>query len=259
MIIRLLLLVLMFWPLNLMAAPSPDAVQAELERSVQRASATGKKTDAWQRQRQGILEEIQDAELKLEWARFQLQKRERWLLAEKKNSAILAANIASAQETRDKLAPFLEVLYADLEEEVETDLPFHGDERRRRLAFIREALDDQGASLSDKLGKLLQAMQVELDYGYSTDVVETIVADGGEQVQATIFRLGRLALFRLLDRGTRAQRFDDKAGQWQDLPEGSASEIAKAVEVARKKRVTTVLSLPLAVLPLKDDLLAEEK
>mgnify|MGYP002398469862 CR=1 FL=1 len=183
------------------AGPSePEQLRDKLESSVQQASQVGKETAAWQMEKQRLLSEIQDFELKAAWADYQLEKTEKWLATEQNNVETLAGNLKKAASTREQLEPLLEVFYADLEDHVRADLSFLADERKRRLAHIRSTLDDPEASLSDKLGRLFEAMQVEVDYGYSVDVTEELVKNSeGEDTQAVVFRLGRLSLFRFLE------------------------------------------------------------
>lgn len=236
-----------FWLASNVLAESkgPEQLRNRLEMSVKNASDVGQKTAAWQVERQRLLEQIQDLDLKAAWADFQLEKTEKWLSTEKNNIEILTTNIARATTTREQLEPFFEVLYADLENHVLLDLPFLTEERRRRLAYIRSTLDDPEAQLSDKLGRLLEAMQVEVDYGYTVEVSEELTeGDAGETVQAMIFRLGRLSLFRLLSNNSHLERYDSDDDVWRPLPDGSIFEMEKAIEIARKKRVSSLLFLP---------------
>ena len=228
------------------AAPTdPEQLRDRLEASVKQASKTGEKTAAWQMEREHLLEEIQDLELKAAWAEFQLGKTEKWLATERSNVETLTENLARAATTREQLEPFLEVLYGNLEDHVLADLPFLKEERNRRLAYIRSTLDSPEASLSDKLGRLLEAMQVEVDYGYNVEATQELVQTSkGESVQATVLRLGRLSLFRLLGDNSHLERYDREKKLWQKLPDSSIFEVEKAIEIARKKRVSTLLFLP---------------
>lgn len=239
------MLVLVLWPSVIFSSTTPEIVQKSLQESVDKAAGVGQKNGDWARESFGILQEIQNAELQLEWTTFQLEKTERWLAAEQQNTSILQENLKQAQKTRDNLAPFLEVLYADLETHVTRDLPFHQEERMRRLDFIRGTLDDPQASLSDKVGRLLEAMQVELDYGYTVDVTDAVMEAEGGKEQTTVFRVGRLALFRLLDNGVRAQRYNKVSKNWDDVSDVFVKEIVHGIEIARKNRVTSILSLPI--------------
>ena len=226
-------------------AAGPEDVHKTLESSISRASKAGSTTKKWMEEREGLIQELQNLELKDAWTQFQLERTQRYLLSEKKNIAVLQENLAQAGKTRNTLAPFLEVLYFDLETHVKSDLPFAQEERNRRLAFIRSSLDDPDAGLSDKFGRLLGAIQIESDYGYSVDITQEVVENiqGGSE-QVFVFRLGRLGLFRLMEADSHVQRYTKATGEWQDLSKPNIGELRKAMEIARKKRVTTLVELP---------------
>lgn len=240
-------LLLMFSGHHCLAAENdPVHLQKQLEQSITKASDVGKKTAAWQRERESLLAEIQDLELKAAWADFQLEKTEKWLSTENKNTEILETNLAKAANTREQLEPFFEVLYEGLEAHIASDLPFLQKERTRRLAHIRSTLDTGDASLSDKLGRLLEAMQVEVDYGYTVDVTKELVHNqNGNTTEASVFRLGRLSLFRLLENGTQLEGYDKDKNTWVPLTNKVIPDVEKAMEIARKKRVSTLLYLPI--------------
>jgi hypothetical protein len=226
-------------------AAGPEAVVQTLEKSVSRASKTGAAAKKWQEERGILIQELLDLELKDAWTRFQLEKMERFIASEQKNIAVLEENLAQARKTRNTLEPFLEVLYLDLEHHVRGDLPFSGQERDRRLAFIRSCLDDADARLPDKFGRILDALQVECDYGYSVAVSQEIVQDAdGKPSQVTLLRLGRLGLFRVFAGSRGIQRFQKDTGVWEDILKTDMGEFKKTMEIALKKRVTTVVELP---------------
>jgi len=226
-------------------AAGPENIHKTLENSIDRSSKAGIATKKWMDEREGLIQELQDLELKDAWTQFQLERTQRYLLSEEKNITVLQENLAQAGKTKNTLAPFLEVLYLDLENHVKSDLPFAGEERNRRLAFIRSSLDDPTASLSDKFGRLLEAIQIESDYGYSVDITQEVVEDiKGGPGQVFVFRLGRLGLFRLMEADSHVQKYTTATGEWQDLSNPNIGELKKAMEIARKKRVTTLVELP---------------
>ncbi len=233
-------------------AAGPEEVHKILENSINRSSKAGSATKKWTEEREGLIQELQDLELKDAWTQFQLERTQRYLLSEENNIAVLQENLVQAGKTKNTLAPFLEVLYLDLENHVKSDLPFAGEERNRRLAFIRSSLDDSAASLSDKFGRLLDAIQIESDYGYSVDVTQEVVEDmKGGPGQVFVFRLGRLGLFRLMEADSHVQKYTKAAGEWQDISKPDIGELRKAMEIARKKRVTTLVELPVGSLAVE--------
>ena len=223
----------------------PEMVAKALEESIGRASKAGVTTQKWQEERQRMIQELLDLELKDAWNKFQLEKTQRYIVSEQENIAVLKQNLARVKKTRNTLSPFLEVLYLDLENHVKNDLPFAVQERERRLAFIRASLDDSTAGLSDKFGRILDAIQVECQYGYTIAVTQEVVEDvDGGSGQVSCFRLGRLGLFRVSAGNSRISRYQKESKTWHDISNADAGEFKKAMEIARKKRVTVVVKLP---------------
>jgi len=223
-------------------AVSPDETVGALEKSVGRAASAGRAAEKWQQERGQLIQKILDLELKEAYTRFQLEKKRQYIASEKKNMAVLEKNLDRAGKIRDRLTPFLEVLYLDLETQVKNDLPFALAERQRRLAFIRTYLDDPLASFGDKFGRILEAMQVESEYGYSVGVSKEIAREG-EPEQVTLFRLGRLGLFRVFV-NNRVQRYQKESKIWEDIETADIGEMNKAMDIANKKRVATLVGLP---------------
>lgn len=244
-IMRFYLCLVVLWIAEPAWTAGPEVVTKTLEKSIDRASKVGVATEKWQEERRILIQKLLDLELKEAWTRFQLEKTQRYIGSERENVEVLKQNLAQAEQTRNTLSPFLEVLYLDLENHVRNDLPFAVQERDRRLAFIRSSLDDPTASLSDKFGRILDAIQIECKYGYSVEVTQEVVGDGdGGQGQVSCFRLGRLGLFRVLAGNRRIQRYQKESKIWQNISSADANEFKKAMEIARKKRVTAVVKLP---------------
>ncbi len=70
--------------------------------------------------------------------------------------------------------------------------------------------------------------------------------------------MGRLSLFRLLGNNSSLERYDREKEAWLALSSTSIYEVEKAVEIARKKRVSSLLFLPVgAVSKLQGDTLLD--
>lgn len=228
---------------NLVQATTTDEAEKTLTNSIKKASVIGQKTAQWQNDRTRMIEEIQELELQKAWTEFQLGQTNRWLNSEKNNTAILEENLANAAQTRANIDPFLEVIYAQLERHIETDKPFQREERERRLSFIRSTLDSPQSTMAEKVGKILSAIQVEMEYGYNVEVTKELIQDEGHDMEAVNLRIGRLSLLRLINGGEKLERYTDD--KWLELSSESIPEIKKGMEIAQKKRVTTVISLPI--------------
>ena len=65
------------------------------------------------------------------------------------------------------LIPFTRRMLAGVETSIELDLPFHLAERKERIAFAKAALDNPTVSPAEGLRQVLEAFNVEAEYGLS--------------------------------------------------------------------------------------------
>ena len=142
------------------------------------------------------------------------------------------------------LEPYLEKIYRRLEGFVAGDLQFLHEERTRRLAFLRSSLDDYRVKLSEKLRRMLEALQVEANYGRSIGKTEGVLSLGGEKSGVNFIRVGRLSLFFLSEDHEKAGYLDTKTGKWKLLDHKYARELSKAIEMAERKRAIELVDLP---------------
>ncbi|MGD9157642.1 MAG: DUF3450 domain-containing protein [Desulfobacteraceae bacterium] len=225
----------------------PDSLLNDMVEVMDRSSKAGEKAAKWSRQKQELLSRIRELELKNQWTEFQIERHNTWIKNETEAISVLEARLSQVENIRVALDPLIEVIYARLEESVRNDLPFLQEERSRRLAFLRQELDSTNAGLGHRLGRLLEALQVEALYGQSVDARDIIATIDGVQQQVTVFRLGRLALFRISQDNRLVQIFDKKKNTWKTISAKHSVELRKAGNIAEKKRVTSIVELPVGL------------
>jgi len=128
---------------------------------------------------------------------------------------------------------------------VEQDIPFLWQERQLRLAELNRLLDNPNISVADKYRRILEAYQIETEYG---DTIETWQAqlplsDADKTVQ--LIRVGRVALYYLTPDHNNAGYWDNSSRTWLDLPASWLPKVKQAYAVADNKTVPTLLALPL--------------
>jgi lipopolysaccharide biosynthesis regulator YciM len=81
-----------------------------------------------------------------------------------------------------------------LEQFVNLDAPFSLNERLKRVTQVRATLLDPRVTASEQVRQVLEAYNIEREYGRTIETYEdSIVLDGEEKV-VNILRIGRLAL-----------------------------------------------------------------
>lgn len=226
-------------------AKSVKAVQQEMTASLEAEIASQKEYQRWADKKEEMAQEIRNMKLMDSWLDFQNKKYSRYLEKQKAVIAELERRKQEAKRIKMELEPFLEDVVELLGQQVKQDLPFLADERSKRLAFLRESLDDYHLNLSEKLRRVLEALQVEAEYGRSVETTSEILQLNGSPVQVDVFRLGRLALFYRSQDNAQAGVWDRKSASWRPLDSAFAGEMKKAGEMATRKRAVEMLDLPI--------------
>jgi len=156
----------------------------------------------------------------------------------------LQAQLDGVQLTQRGVIPLLARMVDSLDRFVELDTPFLLDERRQRIAQLRELLHQPDASLADKYRRVMEAYQIETDYGRTLEAYRATLATGTGELSVDFLRIGRVVLlYRSLD-GADAGVWDPRAQSWQVLPQQYQSALKQGFRVARKQTTPELLVLP---------------
>ncbi|WP_020650073.1 DUF3450 domain-containing protein [Solimonas variicoloris] len=152
----------------------------------------------------------------------------------------LRTQLADLDRAGEDLMPLMLRMTDSLAQFVALDLPFLGDERRERLANLKQALGDPQVNAGEKFRRILEAYQVEIDYGRALGVERVEI--GQETVD--MLRVGRVALYALAPDGSRPRIWNAAAKQWDALPRGEAAAIREGLKMARELTAANLLQLP---------------
>lgn len=226
-------------------ADDPAQVQRTMEQAIELQQQTQKQTDEWAGRKQELQARYQfllEEKERLQAARTLAKERrdlEERLVTETRRS------IEGATEFEHDLMPFLEKTVTRLEEFVHRDLPFLPRERALRLSGLREILVRPDATAAEKLRRVMEALQIEADYGRSVEVYQDTVGVDDVSLLVDVLRLGRVSLFCRTPDGSVVGHFDHEARKFTALPKDTHEQVAKAMEVARRERTAELLELPI--------------
>jgi hypothetical protein len=127
---------------------------------------------------------------------------------------------------------------------VELDVPFLLEERRARVAGLREMMDRADVTISEKYRRLMEAYEIENDYGRNIEAYSAeLVKDGGQRT-VDFLRVGRVALlYQTLD-GQETGAWDQKARQWVELGDDYRAPVRDGLRMARKEVAPDLLRIP---------------
>lgn len=149
------------------------------------------------------------------------------------------AQIASLEPTAAAMQPLVQKMFANLEQFVANDLPFLPKERADRLDTLRLLMGEEN-KLSEKFRRLLEAYQIEIEYGRTMDAYPGTLEDGRE---VHFVHLGRVSLmYRTVD-GTETAYWDAEQGAWV-VDSDFARGVEEAIEMAEEAVAPDLVTLP---------------
>lgn len=158
--------------------------------------------------------------------------------------ALLNEAIDEAQASRRQMRPLMLRMIEALDLFVEADAPFLLDERRARVAGLTELMGRGDVSVAEKFRKVLEAYQIENDYGRTIEAYKASVDHEGGVLEVDVLRIGRVALiYQTADLGA-TRKWDREARAWVDLEGSYRNQVRMGLRVARKQVAPDLLLLP---------------
>jgi len=157
--------------------------------------------------------------------------------------ASIQNQLTEIEVTNREVLPLMERMVDYLESFVAADTPFLLDERTKRVAALRELMPRADVAISEKYRRILEAYQIELEYGSTLDSYEGVLSDANGERTVEFVRLGRVSLlYKTLDGG--------EAGYWNAENKGFVQDntyveaIEDALAVARQEGAPDLLRVP---------------
>ena len=146
-----------------------------------------------------------------------------------------------------QMTPLVIRMIDGLEPFVELDVPFQKEERMQRVQFLRDNLDRADVTVAEKFRGVLEAYNIELQYGRGIDTYRGSIDLNGTVRDVDFLRVGRIALVYQTTDGALSGAWDTSAGAWVDLPSGEFdAAIRKGIRIAKKQATIELLNMPVA-------------
>lgn len=212
------------------------------EQATRAAAASQARIDKLDDQTKSMLDRYRSASWQAQQLTVYADQLEELVGAQEAEKASLNRQIEEMERTERELLPLMLRMVEGLEKFIELDLPFLATERNERLASLQKLMADPEANNAEKFGRILEAWQIEAEYG------RTLGAERGEVEgrSVEILRVGRTGLYYLSVDGKQAGLWDAASGQWQSLPASQISEVRHGLRMARDTAAPDLLRLPVA-------------
>lgn len=153
--------------------------------------------------------------------------------------------------TEQKLVPLLQRMVDTLDKFVQLDTPFLHGERRTRVRDLKALLDQPEVGLAEKYRRVMEAYQVEAEYGRTIEAYTATLGETGEKTAdgkertVNFLRVGRMVLLYASLDGTESGYWDKASKSFQALPAEFNREIEHGLQIARKEAAPDLLKVPL--------------
>jgi hypothetical protein len=145
-----------------------------------------------------------------------------------------------------EVVPLMLRMVDGLDQFVELDVPFLIDERRNRISNLRALMQRADASPAEKFRRVLEAYQIENEYGRTIEGVRgTVDTTDGRQLTVDYLRVGRVALYYKTLDDAQIARWSKKDRTWEAIDTDFVSPIKKALSIAREQAAPDLLLLPI--------------
>ena len=145
-----------------------------------------------------------------------------------------------------QIFPLMERMIDGLEQSVSLDIPFLLEERINRIDVLKETLSRSDVSVAEKFRKVMEAYQIELDYGSSAEFYKQSLNLGEDYGvrDYNMLRIGRIGLYFQSDNSDITGMWDVNVGDWV-IDDDHRNEIRKGLRMARQLIAPELMLIPL--------------
>ncbi|RFB05819.1 DUF3450 domain-containing protein [Parvularcula marina] len=142
--------------------------------------------------------------------------------------------------------PLLDDMMEDLAAFVEADMPFLEEERAARIARLRNVMADSTQTAASRYNLIMEAFQIENEYGRTLDSYEGVVDNNGEELKVEYLRIGRLALIYKTADDSVLRIYDRSVGDFVDLDRGFLDDVVTGMRIAKEQLPPDLMIIPVS-------------
>ena len=144
-----------------------------------------------------------------------------------------------------QIFPLMERMIDGISQSVSLDVPFLMDERTERVDNLRSIMERSDVSVAEKFRKVMEAYQIENDYGSSVEwYTQSLTLDGATR-SFNMLRVGRIGLYFQSDDAKITGRWNNAARNWE-MDDGARSDIRTGLRMAKQLIAPEIIVIPVA-------------
>ena len=161
--------------------------------------------------------------------------------------ADLNASIDGVSIIERQITPLMMRMITGLEQFVELDVPFLAQERNNRVVELQAMMDRADIAPSEKFRRVMEAYQVEMDYGRTLEAYSGLHTIDGQERDVDFLRVGRTALIYQTRDASLQGTWNKQTRQWEALSSSYRTQVTKGLRMAKKQLAPDLLMLPIAM------------
>ena len=212
-----------------------------------------KKVNSYADQIDSDLREYKSVLKQIESMKVYNQQMRNLIVSQEKEMISIKEKMKNVANLKKDVLPLVASMLENLKIFVSLDTPFLKVERSKRLQDLNALMARADVSTSEKFRRVLEAYQIENEYGRTIESYNgkvAIMGEGEEEFSVEFLRVGRLALmYRGLD-GKTFGRWNSKTKKFVSLEGKYKSALKQGLRVAKKQQAPSLLKIPVVKSPL---------
>jgi hypothetical protein len=157
----------------------------------------------------------------------------------------LENQIASIDKTKQGVVPLMYKMIDTLEKFVDLDVPMKIDSRKERIAGLRDVMGDSNVSVSEQFRLVLEAYEIEANYGTVFSVYQGELDLGSQKLTADFVFMGRIALVAQSLDMKNSWVWNNESRSWDALGDEYLNPVTDAIRMARNQIPKDLTKLPI--------------
>ena len=221
-----------------------DQILEENQTNISQSETSQEKVDNLSTEKDSLLAEWKVVVKQVEGLKIYNAQKRQQIKAQEERLVTLAEQTKQVVVIQRQIPPLMERMANSLEQFVSLDAPFSLDERYKRINQVRNTLSDPKVTASEQVRQVLEAYNIEREYGRTIETYEDSIFLDGEEKVVNILRIGRLALMYQLQDQSETGVWNGT--EWEEVS-GYRIPVRDGIRMANKTAPLDLLFLPVKV------------
>ncbi len=203
--------------------------------------ASQKKVDALAEERSDLAERYRSTLRESEGLRLYIRQLHAQIKSQLEEMEVVRTESREIERTSVEILPLMQRMLGTLEQFVALDMPFLLEDRRTRIAKLRDLMPRADVTVSEKYRRIVEAYQLEMEYGRTIEAYRAPL----EGKTVDFLRVGRVALLYQTPDGGETGYWDAGAKAWVK-DDDYEQAVREGLLIARKQASPDLLVVPVA-------------